>query len=206
MKGLLIFNYEEKMPKIFKILIVSLLLSVQSLSFAQDLSTTTFAGNDNAAATEKILASELHQLLATLPNGLKVARIRSGAQPNLVAIIGRKMVGVVNLAADHLEKNGVKVETFQWTDEARDQFYKAAKEYQRATGNDRARLPYDEVKKTLAYEMNQEWAEHLVQDGYTIVDMGDPSGADAVEGASAFYDIEKTVIFPELAVSNSVKM
>ena len=53
-------------------------------------------------------------------------------------------------------------------------------------------LPHNEVVKTLMYKRNKEWAQKLLSENYTIIDLGDPNGLNAF---SAFYSIEKSVIF-----------
>ena len=51
--------------------------------------------------------------------------------------------------------------------------------------------------KTLMYKRNKEWAEKLVSEGYTIVDLGDPNVLNVF---SPFYAIEKLVI---LGINNA---
>ena len=41
------------------------------------------------------------------------------------------------------------------------------------------------------FQENQAWAQKLADQGYTVVDVGDPGG----EGASDFYDMEKQILF-----------
>ncbi|MEO7384301.1 MAG: hypothetical protein ABIU18_05145 [Novosphingobium sp.] len=53
------------------------------------------------------------------------------------------------------------------------------------------RLTDSEIKETLLYKENVAWSENLKAKGYTILDLGDP----AMQDASAFYEIEKKVIF-----------
>ena len=57
----------------------------------------------------KKVYAKLHNALESLPNGLKVKRIREGADSTKIAVIGRKMPGVVDDTAAHLRKSGAKV-------------------------------------------------------------------------------------------------
>jgi len=59
------------------------------------------------------------------------------------------------------------------------------------------RLSYNDVKKTHAFKENMDWAKKLKDQGYTVLDMGDPFGSNADEGLSAFYDVEKMILFGE---------
>jgi hypothetical protein len=139
--------------------------------------------------------AKIHDAVETLPAILKPTRIRSGTNPDKVAIIGRSMgdrkkglVGV-NDAATHFEGKNLKVTTF--SDEAAWEKFKArVVEYKSQTGSDR--LPASEVVKTDMYKANKAWAEKLRDEGYTVVDLGDPN---ELYDFSAFYAIEKLVLF-----------
>lgn len=157
---------------------------------------------NNLGITKKGMKAyaRIHNALDTLPNGLKVKRIHEGAAPDKIAIIGRSMgnrkikpiqVGV-NDAASHLESKGIKVNTFS-DDEAWDEFVKHQQRYNARHGLPLdTHLPNNEVVKTLMYKRNKQWAQKLVNEGYTIVDLGDPNGLNVF---SPFYAIEKLVIF-----------
>lgn len=46
------------------------------------------------------------------------------------------------------------------------------------------------------YQLNKEWAEKLMKEKYTIIDLGDiPLKAGDYKGFSPFYGIEKKIIF-----------
>lgn len=135
--------------------------------------------------------TKLHNGLKTLPWTHKIFEVHEGVSSDKIAVIGRKMQGGVNDVANHLRRNGVDVETFNWTDEAK-------KDWDRLKTFYGGRIPYDEVTKTLAYKENKEWAERIVREGYTIFDIRDPLGANLIEGYSAFYDIETLIIFGKL--------
>jgi hypothetical protein len=84
---------------------------------------------------------------------------------------------------------GVNVEIFNWSVPAEVEFIKKSNLFQDG------RIPYEEVKKTLAYVENKQWAEDLLKKGYTIFDIGDPKLANYTQGLSAFYDLELELIF-----------
>ena len=157
------------------------------LRAARDLRLKTKAGI-------KIYA-KLYKVLEDLPNGLRVKRVREGVDSTKIAVIGRKMPGVVDDTVEHLGKSDIHADKFVWTDKVAKNFKKRVSEYQREVGDPTARLPFDEVKKTMAYAENKAWIKERVQKGYTILDMGDPLNSNASEGLSAFYELEKIVVF-----------
>lgn len=137
----------------------------------------------------------LHEPLKSLPNGLKVLRVREGAEASKIAVIGRSMAGVVRDTAEHLRGKGISVVTFEPSAAAATEFGDAVRKYQTVVGNASARLPVEEVMKTLSYAENKAWIEKIVGEGYMVLDMGDPLGRDLAEGMSAFYQLEKQVTF-----------
>jgi hypothetical protein len=52
-------------------------------------------------------------------------------------------------------------------------------------------IPEDAVKKSQMFKENQAWANKLADQGYTVVDVDNPTN----EKASPFYDMEKQVLF-----------
>lgn len=50
---------------------------------------------------------------------------------------------------------------------------------------------YQRVLQLKMYKLNKEWAQHLIDEGYTILDMGDFNNL----GFSVFYAMEKSIIF-----------
>ena len=138
--------------------------------------------------------AKLHNPLKTLPSGLKVKRIKEGADSDKIAIIGRKMPGVVNPTAVHLRKNGIKVEIFS-DDIAWEKLRSHQLRYNRSKGlPDNTYLPNNEIIKTNLYKSNKRWAQKLKDEGYTVIDMGNPK--DITE-MSALYSIEKKILFSE---------
>ena len=124
-------------------------------------------------------------------------RIREGADASKVAIVGRSMDGVVTDTGKHFHTKSIKAETFSLSDAAKENWAEKLKDHRASVSDPNARLPFEEVKKTFGYDENKEWAEKLVREKYTIIDMGDPLGKSESEGLSAFYEIEKTIIFGE---------
>lgn len=53
-------------------------------------------------------------------------------------------------------------------------------------------LTAGEVKQTMLYKENIEWATKLKAQDYTVVDLGNPYNLDN----SAFYDAETKILFP----------
>ena len=130
-------------------------------------------------------------------SGIKVRRIREGSDPTKIAIIGRSMgdvkakkVGVNDMKA-HLERNGVEVETFEPSVNARGSFRKMANDFRKQTGS-KTSLPNSLVVGSEIYTENKAWVNKLVDDGYTVIDLGDPNGLNAF---SPFYGMEKMELF-----------
>lgn len=136
--------------------------------------------------------AKLHEAISTLPSKFTIYDVKEGVSDQKIAVIGRKMEGGVNDVAAHLEKHGVKVELFDWSDEARIEWYRIK------DLSLNGRIPYDKVVETLAYKENKEWAEKIVRERYTIFDIRDPLGSNVKEGYSAFYDIENITIWGHL--------
>lgn len=44
----------------------------------------------------------------------------------------------------------------------------------------------------MAYKENKAWAQYLLDDGYTVIDIGNPN---KIKEKSAFYDMEREVLF-----------
>jgi len=57
-------------------------------------------------------------------------------------------------------------------------------------------LKNQEIVETKMYKLNKEWAEKLIKEKYTIIDLGDiPFKSGDYKGFSPFYGIEKKTIF-----------
>jgi len=191
-----LFSNGSKVRKIFS-------GAADIISSAQRLGLKTVAGT-------KVYA-KIHRPLQSLPNGLKVKRIREGVDSTKIAVIGRKMPGVVNDTATHLRKGGANIEIFgpgahEYSPKSWDQFKLHQKEYNIKNKLDpKTYLPHNEVVKTQMYKNNKVWAQKLKDEGYTVIDIGDPFGATygvsgglTAEGMSTFYSIEKKILFGDL--------
>jgi hypothetical protein len=117
-------------------------------------------------------------------NGIKADRVRPGTNDK-VAVIGRNMDGAVNPYAKGLQAEGYSVETFQPSAAANDEW--AALRKSSAPG----RIPDDVIPGTQIFKENQAWAQKLADQGYTVVDVDNPTG----QGLSPFYEMEKQTLF-----------
>lgn len=52
-------------------------------------------------------------------------------------------------------------------------------------------IPQERLLNTPAYHENKAWAQHLVDNNYTVIDIGNPKN----QSFSYFYSIEQQVIF-----------
>ena len=134
-------------------------------------------------------------------SGLKAKRVLPGDN-GTVAVIGRTMgnetrAGVRDYGAG-LSGLGHKTELFDGANiskPALDEFQQLASQAKQdfAAGiRDSQYLTMDEVKQTMLYKENIEWATKLKAQGYTVVDLGNPYNLDN----SAFYDAETKILFP----------
>jgi hypothetical protein len=126
-----------------------------------------------------------------LPPNLQPQRVIAGSSDTL-AIVGRSMgnpseglVGV-NDVAKALQAEGFQVKTFTPSKSALDDLGIRGAKYSDG------RVPYDKVSETLMYQENKIWAEDLLQDGLTIIDIGNPN---QLATPSAFYDMEVEVLW-----------
>ncbi len=118
-------------------------------------------------------------------NGVKAERIRPGSDTK-VAVIGRTMEPVEKYA-EGLKGAGYSPEVF-----AGDKISAGAQEQWLALKKRYGQIPDSEVQKSLMFRENQAWAQKLADDGYTVVDIGNP----AQRGLSPFYEMEKGILFP----------
>ncbi len=54
------------------------------------------------------------------------------------------------------------------------------------------RVPDSVVRNSQLFQENQAWAQKLADQGYTVVDIGNPTQ----QGLSQFYEMEKGILFP----------
>ncbi|VAW98211.1 hypothetical protein MNBD_GAMMA22-1208, partial [hydrothermal vent metagenome] len=122
-----------------------------------------------------------------------------------VAIIGRSMgnpkngdVGVLDYA-EGLKKQGHDVETFSGSiisGSVNDDFKKQVLKAKNKRGAN-ARLTDSELQKTKMYTENETWAKKLKNEGYTVVNIGDPNNYHGKKPPefSVFYEMEKNILF-----------
>lgn len=128
--------------------------------------------------------AQIHDTIKTLPDGLQVQRIRAGSSPQKFAVIGRKME-IVNKTKTHFAKNHQTLNTFEVSEEAQ-------KQYRQFVNINKREPTYEENLVSLTYQENKKWAEDLINDDYTVLDLGNPMNEPT---ASPFYDIEIKTIF-----------
>jgi formylmethanofuran dehydrogenase subunit D len=131
-----------------------------------------------------IAYSRIHEAIKTLPGGLKVVRIREGYDSNKFAIIGRKM-DIVNVVSNYLENFVEEMEVFCPSQEARD-------EYKKLVERNGREPTLEEQLKTRSFKENKVWAEKMIYNGFTVLDMGNPKN---VQEMSPFYEMEKALLF-----------
>lgn len=134
--------------------------------------------------------------------GVKIIRVLPGTNGK-IAIIGRKMT-IVEKVAKELEARGYKVELFnadsqkntifkidgkdKYWDEISDDFGNQDKYLPRT---DKGWVTDEKIPETDMYKANKEWAEKLKNEGYEVIDVGNPENAPT----SIFYDMEQDIIF-----------
>ena len=148
-----------------------------------------YGGRGKKASTKKIAnPSKLSEFEV---QGLKAQRIHPGSN-NKVAVIGRIMGNKdfpgVRDYSKALSSHGYDVEIFD------DAFISnaAKREFAQLTAGGR-RLTNQELLQTKMFTENKAWAKKLVNEGYTILDLGNPYPKH--QGFSPFYAMEKKVIF-----------
>lgn len=156
-------------------------------------------GNKSNSEDKKI-KSKKKEISDIEVEGIKAQRIREGDNDK-VAVIGRSMgndteKGVRNYS-NGLRKEGYDVEVFDGDEispEASAEFESlasAAKTDHELGLRDSKYLTDAELKDTKLFKENEAWAQKLKDDGYTVVDIGNPNN----KGESAFYELEKGVLF-----------
>jgi hypothetical protein len=130
--------------------------------------------------------------------GIAIKQIKQGTNGKY-AIIGRSMgnaeiTGVRNVYSELKNIRKLDVEIFDassLTGLWKSKFDDAIAEFAQKTNNWTRKLSNQELLQLKIYKLNKEWAQHLVDEGYTIMDMGDFNNL----GFSAFYAMEKATIF-----------
>ena len=148
-------------------------------------------GNGGPPTNGLRAANDNIPLRLTQPKG-GVTPVR--AQPGTngkVAVIGKSMDGGVKPYADALRREARTVEIFDGDripDSAKREFERLRNEYLPG------RIPDDVLKESEMFKANQTWIEQMKQEGYTIIDVGNPN-ADST--SSPFYDMETRIVFQD---------
>jgi len=136
--------------------------------------------------------------------GKSIQNIRYGTNGK-IAVIGRKMSDHVETVGSSLSSTGRDVELFNSQYQSTKTFTIKGQNYTWAEiENDFLNLnnQYEvepsgwikstELPKTLMYQANEIWANKLISEGYTVIDIGFPPG---VTTPSSFYSMEISTIF-----------
>ena len=140
----------------------------------------------------RVLTPELRELYElSTPNGLRAARILPGTNGK-IAVIGRDQK-YVDAYANALRSQGYEVETFTnapGIDEAVEGFRRVVKTQQDIYGTN-YRLTAKELQSTSLYKIDEAWILWVRDQGFTIIDMGDPMK----RGLSDFLNMEYLYTF-----------
>jgi len=159
----------------------------------QNLSKYSTAGSGGPVANTSPSVSALKN---SEFNGVKADRVRPGTNGK-VAVIGRSMANAVNPYTSGLQKQG-DVETFtgdKISPEAQAEWAILKKRYAPDP------IPEDALKESLMFKANEAWAKKLADEGYTVVDVDNPTN----EKPSPFYEMEKQVLFGDDSASGAKK-
>ena len=161
--------------------------SLDSLSRALP-GTSRLARGILTTQTELAAYARQHPALNALPEHLRPKRILVGTtgRNEKVAIIGRPMAEVVNETKTILGEYGMRVERFKPDQDVLKAFDDYAKQFTNGW------VPYEAIPKTELYQLNLSWIRGLKNEGYTIIDLGNPFNSPT---ASAFYDMEMEIVF-----------
>ena len=121
-------------------------------------------------------------------NGIKAERIRPGSDTK-VAVVGRNMEALEKYAEGLKNSKGIEPELFTGNriSPAANADWAELKTFYAPE-----RVPDDIVRQSQMFRENQAWAQKLADQGYTVVDIGNPTQ----QGLSAFYEMEKAILFP----------
>lgn len=137
-------------------------------------------------------------------SGKVILQVKNGSNGK-IAVIGRKMAGHVEVVGAELRASGLDVELFNaecqrnnlfnikghdytW-EEIETDFRNLNGQYQ---VDNNGWITNEELPNTLMYQANEVWANKILNQGYTIIDMGVPPG---VTTPSVFYNMEQSTIF-----------
>ena len=130
----------------------------------------------------------------TVINGVAIRDVRYGANGR-IAVIGQGMNdpeglgrGVLDIAEEL--RDMYEVETFEPSAEADQEWRDQLAEIRRERGQS-ARFTDAELEQLQTYAENEAWAQRIISEGYTVIDIGNPQG----NSSSVFYDMEGRVVF-----------
>ncbi|MEJ1964198.1 MAG: LysM peptidoglycan-binding domain-containing protein [Gammaproteobacteria bacterium] len=110
--------------------------------------------------------------------------------PNRIAIIGRNMRAVESYT-DHLRSKGYEVNIFSSRRDELSIPTTAREQFEILTEQYGGRIPDSMIPNTKMFQTNSGWAELVRNEGYTVVNLGNPFNSSR----SAFFDMERQVIF-----------
>lgn len=147
-------------------------------------------GSATATAAARGSMLDLDKLAKIEIEGIKAQRILPGTNGK-VAVIGRtmgtdKLKGVVDYASE-VKKAGYDVEVFNGDLIP----VSASQEIAFLSEGGKKWLTNQELINTEMFEANRAWAHKLRNEGYTVVDIGDPHD----KGFSVFKDMEDRIVF-----------
>ncbi|TXT27316.1 MAG: hypothetical protein FD134_67 [Gallionellaceae bacterium] len=145
----------------------------------------------------RVLGKSVAELEHSTYGGVKAVRVRSGTNTK-VAVIGRSMSDAVEPFSKGSRGAGYNVETFSGDkipSTAAEQWTTLKKRYSPEP------IPEDVVRKSQMFQENQAWAQKLKDQGYTVVDVGNPGG----QKNSPFYDMEKQILFGDGSIGGAIK-
>lgn len=141
---------------------------------------------------QRVLNKTATELGNSRYGGVKAVRVRPGANDK-VAVIGRSMDETVGPYTNGLQEEGYNVETFSGdkiSPGAQAEWKMLKKKYAPE------QIPEDVVRDSQMFQENQAWAKKLKDQGYTVVDVGNPGA----QKSSPFYETEKEILFGDGSV------
>jgi RHS repeat-associated protein len=159
-----------------------------------DLSYEDWLSEGMPAAYDKPIYNSQQIVPGTEINGVPVKDIRYGTNGK-IAVIGQGMIdreglgrGVLDIAEEL--RSHYDVEAFEPSTTANEEWRDMLDEIKEERGPD-ARFTDVELEQLQTYAENEAWAQKLVDEGYTVIDIGNPQG----NSSSVFYDMEGRIIF-----------
>ena len=142
---------------------------------------------------DRVLTPELRELYElSTPNGLRAVRILPGTNGKM-AVIGRGQGDVVEPFAQLLREERYTVETIKNVPGNRKLWreFEAFVEERRSILGESYKLTTEEIMGTRFYQLDEAWTVGILEQGHTIIDMGNP----LKRSQSIFLDMEYQHIF-----------